>query len=91
MYADVIIEYGAKAVDKLFTYIVPEEYKNIIKIGHRVLVPFNNKLIEGFVLNISNQYNEEYELKRIEKLCDEEPILNQEMLYLGEEIQKKIL
>ena len=91
MYAEVIIEYGAKAVDKLFTYIVPEEYKSVIKIGHRVLVPFNNKLIEGFVLNISNQYNGEYELKRIEKLCDEEPILNQEMLYLGEAIQKKIL
>ena len=91
MFAEVIIEYGAKAVDKLFTYIVPEEYKSVIKIGHRVLVPFNNKLIEGFVLNISNQYNGEYELKRIEKLCDEEPILNQEMLYLGEAIQKKIL
>lgn len=45
MYAEVIIEYGAKAVDKLFTYIVPEEYKSVIKIGHRVLVPFNNKLI----------------------------------------------
>ena len=47
MYAEVIIEYGAKAVDKKFTYIIPKEYQNIIKVGHRVLVPFNNRLIEG--------------------------------------------
>ena len=91
MYAEVIIEYGAKAVDKKFTYIIPKEYQNIIKVGHRVLVPFNNRLIEGFVLDISDEYHDEYELKAIEKICDDEPILNDEMLYLGEEIQKKIL
>ncbi len=91
MYAKVIIEYGAKAVDREFTYIVPDKLKNILKIGHRVLVPFNNKNIEGFVLNIDNQYNDDYELKEIIDVCDENPILNKEMLYLGEEIQKEIL
>lgn len=91
MYAEVIIEYGAKAVDKKFTYIIPKEYHAIIKVGHRVLVPFNNRLIEGFVLGISDEYHDEYELKAIEKICDNEPILNDEMLYLGDEIQKKIL
>ena len=70
MYAEVIIEYGAKAVDKKFTYIIPKEYQNIIKVGHRVLVPFNNRLIEGFVLDISDEYHDEYELKAIEKICD---------------------
>ena len=91
MYASVIIEYGNKAVDKEFTYVIPEEYRDRIKIGHRVLVPFNNRNIEGFVLNIFNNYDGEYELKEIYSLCDLEPILNDEMLYLGDEIQKKIL
>ena len=91
MYAKVIIEYGAKAVDREFTYIVPDNLKDKIKIGHRVLVPFNNKDIEGFVLDISNKYEDSYELKEIKSLCDEMPILNKEMLYLGNEIQKNIL
>ncbi len=91
MYAKVIIEYGSKMVDREFTYIIPSTIQNSIQIGHRVLVPFNNKLIEGFVTSISNKYNEEYELKEIAKLCDEKPILNQEMLSLGIAIQKEIL
>lgn len=91
MYANVIIEYGNKAVDKMFTYIIPNEYRDKIKIGHRVLVPFNNKNIEGFVLEINDKYDGEYDLKEIDSIVDEEPILNDEMLYIGNEIQKEIL
>ena len=91
MYADVIIEYGNKAVDREFTYIVPEKLKRLIKIGHRVSVPFNNKNIEGFVMNLRDKYVGEYEVKEIISLCDDEPILNKEMLYLGNVIQKEIL
>lgn len=91
MYADVIIEYGNKAVDTLFTYIIPDNLREKIKIGHRVLVPFNNREIEGFVLDISNEFNSKYELKEISSLCDLEPVLNEEMIILGEKIQKEIL
>lgn len=91
MYASVIIEYGAKAVDREFTYIVPEIYQGKIKVGHRVRVPFNNRDIEGFVLALNDQFDSKYELKEIISLCDEEPILNEEMLYLGSKIQSKIL
>ncbi len=91
MYANVIIEYGAKAVDREFSYIIPSELTDKIKVGHRVIVPFNNRDIEGFVLGISNKYDGEYKLSEIKDVCDEEPILNNEMLYLGEEIQKNIL
>ncbi|MGM9881780.1 MAG: primosomal protein N', partial [Bacilli bacterium] len=91
MYANVIIEYGNKAVDREFTYVIPSKYLDIIKIGHRVRVPFNNRLIEGFVLGIMDEYKGDYELKEIDSLCDLEPILNEEMLYLGDEIQKEIL
>lgn len=91
MYADVIIEYGNKAVDTLFTYIIPDNLREKIKIGHRVLVPFNNREIEGFVLDISNELNSKYELKEISSLCDLEPVLNEEMIILGEKIQKEIL
>ncbi len=91
MYAKVIIEYGAKAVDKEFTYIVPSNLTDKISLGSRVLVPFNNRLIEGFVTDILNKADTTYELKEIKEVCDEKPILNEEMLYIGEEIRKKIL
>ena len=91
MYASVIIEYGNKAVDREFTYIIPPKYQDIIKVGHRVLVPFNNQEIEGFVLKITKEYHGAFDLKEITNICDEEPILNEEMLLLGDEITKKIL
>ena len=91
MYANVIIEYGAKAVDKEYTYIIPSNLRNKIKIGHRVNVPFNNRDIEGFVLNITNEYDSNYELKEISSLCDDEPVLNKEMIYIGSVIAKNIL
>ena len=91
MYAKVIIEYGNKAVDKEFTYIVPDKFKGIIKPGYRVIVPFNNRNIEGFVLSLLNKNDCDYQLKEIKDICDEKEVLNKEMLYLGNEIQKNIL
>ena len=91
MYASVIIEYGSKVVDREFTYVIPDIFLGKIQIGHRVLVPFNNKDIEGFVLDISDNCDYSENLKEIKSLCDEKPILNQEMLYLGKVIQNEIL
>lgn len=91
MYACVIVEITAKAVDKMFTYKVPIKYQPLIKVGARVKVPFGNLTLEGFVLNIKNEFNEDYELREIIDLIDIEPLLNDEMLYLGAEISKKTL
>lgn len=91
MYANVIIQYGNKAVDREFSYIVPNSFRNNIKIGHRVRVLFNNREIEGFVVSLFDEYNGEYELNEIIALVDKEPILNEEMLYLGNEICNKTL
>jgi len=86
MYANVVVQYGNKAVDKEFTYIVPNAFIEQIKVGHRVRVLFSNREIEGFVLSLFDKYDGEYELNEILSLVDEEPILNDEMLYLGKEI-----
>ena len=91
MYANVIVEITAKAVDKTFTYKVPNIYKDSIKPGARVKVPFGPKTLEGFVLDITNTFDKEYELKEIIELIDKTPLLNDEMLYLANEISKKTL
>ena len=70
MYAEVLIEYSAKSIDKSFTYIIPESLKDVIKVGMKVIVPFNNKKIYGFVINILNNYEDSYELKSIDSIVD---------------------
>ena len=89
MYAKVIIEIGVKNVDKMFTYIVPDNMKEDIKVGCRVKVRFGSMVLEGFVLELTNIIDKvDYELKEIIELVDKIPILNKEMLELGKKIQE---
>ncbi len=91
MYAKVIVEIGVKNVDREFVYIVPDRFRDIIKIGSRVKVSFGKMIIEGFVLDLFDNYKEDYELKEIIEVIDLEPILNNEMLELGKKIQEYTL
>jgi len=91
MYASVIVEIGVKNVDKTFTYKVPLEYTNDIKIGIRVKVPFGNMKLEGFVIDIFDNYKEDYDIKEIEELVDSEPILTDEMFKLADYITETTL
>ena len=83
MYAYCIIEYPVKTLDKAFTYKIPDNLADKLKVGMKVLVPFNNRLIHGFVLNIKNTYDDFYELKEIVRIEDAFLVLNQELLELG--------
>ena len=92
MYAQVIVEIPIKAVDKMYIYKIPKQIEEKIKIGSRVKVPFGHQTLEGFVLKINNQIEEqEYEIKEIRELIDETPILNKEMMFLGKYISDKTL
>ncbi len=91
MYADVLIEYNAKSIDKTFTYIIPENLLNQIKVGMKVLVPFANRIINGFVTNIKETNDSEYELKEINKIVDEYFCLNEELMEMGSFLQSKTL
>ena len=91
MYANVLIEYSAKSIDKTFTYIIPENLKKAIQVGMKVLVPFGSKIINGFVTGITNTFNDDYELKEIKDIVDKYLVLNEELLELGEFLQSKTL
>lgn len=91
MYAEVLIEYPTKKIDKYFTYKVPLLLRDIINIGMKVKVPFGTKTINGFVMNIINEYQETYELKEIISVVDSELILNDELMNLGLYLQEKTL
>jgi len=91
MYAEVLIEYPTKKIDKYFTYKIPEELQKNINIGMKVKVPFGTKIINGFIMNIKNDYTENYELKDIVEVVDREVKLNQELMKLGLFLQKETL
>ena len=89
MIAKVLVEINNINVDKTFDYIVPFKYIEKIKIGMRVKVPFASRELEGFVLDLVNNADDNYELKEIISIVDTEPILNNELLHLGHFMSKK--
>ena len=91
MYAEVLVEYSNKAIDKTFTYIIPLKLKDILKEGMRVLVPFNNKLINGIVIKIKNNFEDDYQLKEIDSIIDSNIYLNKELIKIGKFIKDKTL
>ena len=91
MYADILVEYTNKAIDKTFTYIVPDDLKESIKIGMKVKVPFSNKIINGIVLKLKKIYDGDYELKSIKELVNTDITLNKELLSLGKYLSEKTL
>lgn len=89
MIIKVLVEIKAWKQDLTFSYHVPPELELDIEIGKRVLVPFQNRELEGFVVDFDNGVD--YELKDIVKVIDETPVLNQELLELGKYISRKTL
>ena len=68
MFAEVIINSNARALNKIFDYIVPTNMEKEIKVGARVFVPFGNgkKLDDGFVINLKEE--SEFANKEIAKI-----------------------
>ena len=87
MIADVLLEITSAWINKTFSYLIPNNL--IIEKGMRVLVPFGNKKIEGFVMEIKPFTKQEYELKEVIESIDIEPVLNYELFNIGKYISNK--
>ncbi len=91
MYAEVLIEYNSKTIDKSFTYLIPDNLDGVLKVGMKVVVPFGNKLINGFVTNIVSDFEGDYEVKNIIEIKDQELILNKELFAVAEYLKEETL
>ena len=91
MIIEVLVELSHRNIDKTFDYLVPIELEEKIKVGIRVLVPFGNQKLEGFVLKIKNKNDSNMDLKEIIDVVDDEVILNEELLKLGKYISDSTL
>ncbi|MDD2490523.1 MAG: DEAD/DEAH box helicase family protein, partial [Bacilli bacterium] len=85
MIINVLVEQRVNKNDQLFSYLVPNSLIDKIEVGKRVLIPFNNQKIEGFIMDtLTNEKEFDYELKEIIDVIDENPVLNREMIELGQ-------
>ncbi len=91
MIAGVLVELSNKNIDKVFDYIIPDSFFSKIKIGIRVTVPFGKMILEGFVLEIKDVSSNNYELKSIISIVDDDIVLNSELLELGHFMQNQTL
>ena len=84
-YAEIIINNTNSNVDKPFTYIIGQDLIPLIKIGMRVIIPFGqgNKLIKGIVIDIVDEFHEEYKLKEIIDIIDEKPLISEDLIELS--------
>ena len=83
-YAMVLVNIKGLGV-KTFSYLIPEEMKDIIQIGQAVLVPFGRQgLINAFVVGFSDYIPGDFRVKKINKILDETPLFSLKYLKLLE-------
>ncbi len=88
MFAQVIIDQDAKALDKVFEYLIPEFMP--IEEGMRVLVPFGSRTLQGFVIALSETCNyDKSKLKSISSCVEDYPAIRKEMLELMKYMARK--
>ena len=82
MYADILLPLPLKAT---FTYGVPIEWQEKIKVGQRVEVSFGRgKMYSGIIKKVHDKKPEGYSIKPIKNIIDEIPIVTQTQLELWE-------
>ncbi|MFP3508215.1 primosomal protein N' [Peribacillus sp. SIMBA_075] len=88
--ASVIVDVPAKQTDREFDYRIPEKWNLVIKPGMRVIVPFGPRMVQGFVTGLKAK-SDFAKLRYIKEPMDLEPILNDELLQLGDWLTKEAM
>lgn len=86
MFAQVIVDVAHSQVDKIFEYSCPPE----TKVGCRVKVPFGGRVIDGFVISVSEVCSfDAKKIKPVSEVYDELPALVGECFSLMESIASR--
>ena len=90
MIAEIIVDVQNSQVDKVFDYNIPSSF-DFLKIGYRVVVPFGNRKIEGYIIGIKNSTDcPPDKLKSIISVCDEYPLILPEIVELIKFMKDKL-
>ena len=81
MYADIIIDQDAKALDRVFEYKIPENVN--VDVGMRVYVPFGNRILQGYIVAVKDNADyDEGKIKNIISKIEDFSAIKPEMLQL---------
>ena len=81
-FADVVLPLS---LPRYFTYAIPEQMQECLRIGSRVVVPFGRKkYYTAIVVFLHDRPTDLYEIKEIFSLLDQEPILRRPQLKFWE-------
>lgn len=88
MFAQVIIDQDVKAIDKIFEYNIPSNMS--ILVGMRVYVPFGKRVLQGYVISISEDCSyDKNKVKDIISPIDQFPAIKKQMLEVMQFMVKK--
>lgn len=78
--ADVFVNLPVKSIAKAYSYSIPEAY-SFVGTGWRVFVPFGNRKLEGFIVNVHQQEDAAIrQLKPILDTVDQEAWFTEKMM-----------
>ena len=78
MYVNIAV---ALPVEHLYTYHVPEEFRDEVAVGKRALIPFGRKYVTGYIVEITDT-SEREETKEMLDVIDAEPVVTAPILRL---------
>ncbi|HNX29005.1 MAG TPA: primosomal protein N' [Syntrophomonadaceae bacterium] len=81
--AEVLINLPATKFNHAFFYAVPEHLAGQIEFGQRVLVEFNGRLLQAYVVGVKNEETAG-EIKPVLEILDPEPVFDQKLLGLAQ-------
>lgn len=71
-----------------FTYSIPEEFIDSVKIGVRVVVPFGKRILTGYVVSLNDKTDVKEKMKPVRDVLDINPIFNNNSLKFYEWISE---
>lgn len=80
MVAHVWVDTGLSHLDGLYSYRIPDDVVESIRVGSRVKVPFNSRSCEGLVVNLEESDDPQTNLKLIESLLGHIPVANSSII-----------
>ena len=82
-YVDVLIDEPSRALDRTFTYLLPEHLLEQAAAGKRVLIQLGNTWREGYILKI-HTHTHLKDIKPVHKVLDEDTVIDRNLFELAE-------
>lgn len=82
LFADIIINRKTPAVDRVFTYSVPERLAETLRVGMLVRIPFNRERLEGVTVALHRQ-PPDFSTREVLDIIGDRPLFSDELLQLS--------